>query len=285
MSLTDILNSLIGLFLNNSYWKQQQLILRRSLCTGFNSTLLHSSDTCEDLTQSGEVEESSLGHGEQLAQEHQKGDRGENHGEDHQDLHRLQPLWEKKKTSLNSGVTCILWRLFFWFCFVLPVSLEDAHSHVPVKLSNLQLYHRSEFFRLPHSHQDWNGKRGTTFKRVQPTRLSRSTSDVKPDHYLLHGGYEQHGQGDQMQQDHRHQQVCHFLIPCKQKQNETWRFWGGGKKVDFIVSALSQNTNLKIGMTERSVLCAGCTQTHFFFSCYFFRQECVDQHTTTLQKS
>lgn len=114
MSLTNILNSLIGLFLNNSCWKQQQLILRRSLCTGFNSTLSHSSDTCEDLTQSSEVEESSLGHGEQLAQEHQKGDRGENHGEDHEDLHRLQPLWEK--TSLNSGVTCLLWRLFF--CFV-----------------------------------------------------------------------------------------------------------------------------------------------------------------------
>lgn len=50
------------------------------------------SQACEDLTQSSEVEESSLGHGEQLAQEHQKGDRGENHREDHKDLHRLKPL-------------------------------------------------------------------------------------------------------------------------------------------------------------------------------------------------
>lgn len=121
MSLTYILNSVIGLFLNNFYWKQQQL-LRWSLCTGFNSTLLHSSDTCEDLTQSSEVEESSLGHGEQLAQEHQKGDRGENHGEDHKDLHRLKPLW--KKTSPNSGVTWLSKAAFYggWFfvfvCFL-----------------------------------------------------------------------------------------------------------------------------------------------------------------------
>lgn len=67
------LNPLVGLFLNNSCSKQQRLF-RKSLLTGFGSTLLHSSDTCEDLTQAGEVEESPLGHGEELAQEHQKGD-------------------------------------------------------------------------------------------------------------------------------------------------------------------------------------------------------------------
>lgn len=110
-SSTNIVNSLIGLFLN----KQQQLILRWCLCTGSNSTLSHSSDTCEDLTQSSEVEESSLGHGKQLAQEHQKGDRGENHGEDHQDLHRLEPLW--KKTSPHSGVSWSPKAIFIFYFF------------------------------------------------------------------------------------------------------------------------------------------------------------------------
>lgn len=45
--------------------------------------------------------------------------------------------------------------------FFVPVSLEDAHSHVSVKLSNLQLYQRSEFSRPPHSHHDWEEKWGT----------------------------------------------------------------------------------------------------------------------------
>lgn len=67
-----------------------------SFFTGFSGTLLNSADTCEDLTQSSEVEESSLGHGEELAQEHQKGDRGEDHGEDHQHLHRLKPLYKRE---------------------------------------------------------------------------------------------------------------------------------------------------------------------------------------------
>lgn len=87
MFSTNILNSSVLLFLSNSEWKQQLLFF-----TGFSSTLLNSADTCKDLTQSSEVEESSLGHGEELAQEHQKGDGGEDHGEDHQHLHRLKPL-------------------------------------------------------------------------------------------------------------------------------------------------------------------------------------------------
>lgn len=35
--------------------------------------------TCEDLTQPSEVEESTLGHGEELTQEDQKGDGREDH--------------------------------------------------------------------------------------------------------------------------------------------------------------------------------------------------------------
>lgn len=55
-------------------------------------TLPPSTVTCKDLTQPGEVEESALGHGEQLTQEHQEGDGGEDHRENHQDLHCLEPL-------------------------------------------------------------------------------------------------------------------------------------------------------------------------------------------------
>lgn len=96
MFSTNILNSSVLPFLRNSDWKQQ-LILRWPLFfTGFSSTLLNSADTSEDLTQSSEVEESSLGHGEELAQEHQKGDGGEDHGEDHQHLHRLKPLYKRE---------------------------------------------------------------------------------------------------------------------------------------------------------------------------------------------
>lgn len=40
----------------------------------------------------------------------------------------------------------------------LPVSLEDAHNQVPVKLSNLQLYHRSEFSMPSHTHQDFKDR-------------------------------------------------------------------------------------------------------------------------------
>lgn len=42
-----------------------------------------------------------------------------------------------------------------------PVSLEDAHNQLPVKLSNLQLYHRSEFSRPSHSHQDFKERLDT----------------------------------------------------------------------------------------------------------------------------
>lgn len=45
--------------------------------------LLHSTVTCKDLTQSGEVEETAPRHGEQQTQEHQEGDRWEDHWENH----------------------------------------------------------------------------------------------------------------------------------------------------------------------------------------------------------
>lgn len=54
-----------------------------------NRTVLQ---TCKGLAEASEVEESSLGHGDQLTQEHQEGDGGEDHGEDHEGLDRLQPV-------------------------------------------------------------------------------------------------------------------------------------------------------------------------------------------------
>ena len=48
--------------------------------------------TCEDLTEAGKVEETPLGHGEQLAQEHQEGNGGEDHRQNHQHLHGLEPI-------------------------------------------------------------------------------------------------------------------------------------------------------------------------------------------------
>lgn len=63
-------------------------ITQRHVC----GALFHSTVTCKDLTQPSEVEESTLRHGEQLAEEHQEGDRGEDHRENHQDLNCLKPL-------------------------------------------------------------------------------------------------------------------------------------------------------------------------------------------------
>lgn len=51
-----------------------------------------SSKTCKGLTKACEVEEASSGHGEQLTQKHQEGERGEDHGQDHEGLDRLQPV-------------------------------------------------------------------------------------------------------------------------------------------------------------------------------------------------
>lgn len=39
---------------------------------------------------------------------------------------------------------------------LLPVSLAEAQSQAPVKLSNLQLNQRSAFSSPSHTHQDWN---------------------------------------------------------------------------------------------------------------------------------
>lgn len=49
-------------------------------------------ETCKGLAEAREVEESSHGHGDQLAHKHQEGDGGEDHGEDHEGLDRLQPV-------------------------------------------------------------------------------------------------------------------------------------------------------------------------------------------------
>lgn len=183
----DILNqpaySLFGLF--KSYWKQQRFTLTWSLCTGFNSTLLHSSDTCEDLTQSSEVEESSLGHGEQLAQEHQKGDRGENHGEDHQDLHRLKPLW-KKKTSPNSGVAWSPKAVFFCCFFFFYQFLWRTHT--AMFLWRCQTCSCTTGLSSPGCPTPTRTGKEKKEARYCRDALSRHTSDVEPDHYLLQGG-------------------------------------------------------------------------------------------------
>lgn len=49
-------------------------------------------ETCKGLAEASEVEEPSPGQGDQLAQEHQEGDGGEDHREDHEGLDRLQPV-------------------------------------------------------------------------------------------------------------------------------------------------------------------------------------------------
>lgn len=49
-------------------------------------------ETCKGLTEACEVEESSSGHGEQLAHKSQEGDGGEDHCKDHEGLNGLQPV-------------------------------------------------------------------------------------------------------------------------------------------------------------------------------------------------
>ncbi len=62
---------------------------------------------------------------------------------------------EKRKTFPRLKTKSLfIWTYTKWIC-CLPVSLEDAHNQVPVKLSNLQLYHRSEFSMPSHTHQDF----------------------------------------------------------------------------------------------------------------------------------
>lgn len=53
-------------------------------------------NTCKGLTEACDVEQASSGHGEQLTQKNQEGDRGEDHREDHEGLDRLQPVWKNK---------------------------------------------------------------------------------------------------------------------------------------------------------------------------------------------
>lgn len=51
--------------------------------------------TCKGLTESRQVEEPTFGHGEELSRKHQQGDGREDHGEHHERLHRLQPVWNE----------------------------------------------------------------------------------------------------------------------------------------------------------------------------------------------
>lgn len=64
-------------------------------------------ETCKGLAEASEVEESSLGHGDQLTQEHQEGDGGEDHGEDHEGLDRLQPV-AFIGSGAQPGLCCIV---------------------------------------------------------------------------------------------------------------------------------------------------------------------------------
>lgn len=69
-------------------------------------------------------------------------------------------LKKKKKSILNvidylvSQLKCYVWGKMYLFRG-LPVSLEVSHSRVPVELSILQLYQRSEVFVGSHTHQDF----------------------------------------------------------------------------------------------------------------------------------
>lgn len=52
--------------------------------------------TCKYLRKPTEVEEPPPGSGEELPNEHYDGEGGEDHGQDHERLHRLQPICDIK---------------------------------------------------------------------------------------------------------------------------------------------------------------------------------------------
>lgn len=93
----------------------------------------------------------------------------------------------------------------------LPVSLEDVHNQVPVELSNLQLYHRSELSMSSHTHQGFKER-----SDMMLTYTSNSTVNANKHHvqnyefYLLHGRNEQYSQCDEMQEGDEKKQVRHF---------------------------------------------------------------------------
>lgn len=57
------------------------------------------------------------------------------------------------KTYYNSQIFSQSWDGFGSIHLFLPVSLVDVHNQVPVELSSLQLYQRSDSFDSSHTHQ------------------------------------------------------------------------------------------------------------------------------------
>lgn len=198
-----------------------ELISQMSDCT-----LWHSGVTCKHLTQASEVEKSSLGHREQLTQEHQEGDGGEDHRQDHQDLHCLEPLWGNIRTCTEVVLAfryrpdqdkTSLWNLtgFLGGC-TQPRSCEVVK---PTVVPEVRVLHALPLppglqreIRTCHTQQD-----------VCALRLTEPNHAPNMIPYLLHGGDEQHRQGNEVKQGHEHEQVCHFAVLCS-KQRSTHNF-------------------------------------------------------------
>lgn len=63
--------------------------------------------------------------------------------------------------------------------------MEDAHNQVPVELSNLQLYHRSEFSMPSHCHHDFE-ERLDTIHTAGYVALMNSVIQLKANkHHVL----------------------------------------------------------------------------------------------------
>lgn len=107
------------------------------------------------------------------------------------------------------------------------------------------------------------GKRNETMQGTAENAYLDRHYMSNPDHYLLHGGYKQHRQGDQMQQDHKHEQVRHFRFPERKKTNKDSQNKSGFYFL-FSVSVFSINT-LKIQIILNRVFSVLDVHKHFFF--------------------
>lgn len=58
--------------------------------------------TCQNLEDGGEVEASALEQFEELKQKRDEGEEAEEHGQDHEGLHRLDPVCAEAKESMNA---------------------------------------------------------------------------------------------------------------------------------------------------------------------------------------
>lgn len=255
--------------------------LRWSLCTGFGSTLLHSTDTCEDLTQSSEVEESSLGHGEQLAQEHQERHRGEDHGQDHQDLHRLQPLWKKKPPppSFSCGSVTQGWdfpEVFFVFTSFFGGRAKPSSCEVvkPAVVPQVRV--------LPTSPLPPGLRREVRHDAADALLRIHVTGRTLPSPWWLWTA----SPGWPDAAGSRTWAGTPFSAPCEEHEDAQ----EAKKEVDssfcplFLFCHRTQTGEKQ--MTVQSVPHSGRAPADFFFFPWdFFRLECVDHHTTTSQKS